>query len=145
MKNTLILILPLLFALHLGAQDNASTQYFVGGPGPAGGIVFAVSNDDAWEVSEPLGQMTWDRAFRFCPQYHGGGSNDWYLPTKDELESIYYNLVKKGLLQDTETYWSSNQEESMALWGYNFKKGRPGLYGAARKLAVRAVRHFKLD
>lgn len=145
MKRKLTFVLLIFCALTAAAQDNASKGLFVGGPGPAGGVVFAISGNKAWEMSEPLGKMSWDKAFKSCPHYRGGGHDDWYLPTKEELESIYYNLVKKGILQDTETYWSSNQEESMALWGYNFNKGRPGLYGAARKLAVRAVRHFKLD
>ncbi|MEE0132400.1 MAG: DUF1566 domain-containing protein [Treponema sp.] len=145
MKNKVFIFLLLFLSLYIYPQTNTTPEYFIGGTGPAGGTIFAISREYAWEVSEPLGHMTWDKAFKSCPEYHSGGYNDWYLPTKDELENIYYNLVKPGILDDHKTYWSSNQEESMALWGYNFKKGRPGLYGAAKKLEVRAVRCFTIQ
>lgn len=145
MKQKIFIILLLFFTLYLGAQSNSNQQFTIGGTGPAGGTIFAISKNFVWEMSEPLGHMAWDKAFKFCPQYQGGGYTDWYLPTKDELENMYYNVIKPGVVKDHETYWSSNQEESMALWGYNFKKGRPGLYGAAKKLAVRAVRCFTIQ
>ena len=145
MKNKVFIFLLLFLSLYIYPQTNPTPEYFIGRTGPAGGTIFAISREYAWEVSEPLGHMTWDKAFKSCPQYQGGGYTDWYLPTKDELENMYYNVIKPGLVKDHETYWSSNQEESMALWGYNFKKGRPGLYGAAKKLAVRAVRCFTIQ
>ena len=144
MKYKFLTIFLLLLTFYLGAQSNSTQEYVIGGTGPAGGTIFAISKHLVWEMSEPLGHMAWDKAFKLCPQYEGGGYTDWYLPTKEELENMYYNMIKSGLIHDQETYWSSNQEESMALWGYNFKKGRPGLYGAAKKLAVRAVRCFKI-
>lgn len=145
MKNKIFIFLLLFLSLCLHAQTDTTTEYLIGGRGPAGGTLFAFSKNLAWEMSEPLGHMTWDKAFKFCAEYQFGGYDDWYLPTKDELESLYYNMVKPGLLHDHNTYWSSNQEESMALWGYNFKKGRPGLYGAAKKLEVIAVRCFQIQ
>ncbi|MBO5125381.1 MAG: DUF1566 domain-containing protein [Spirochaetaceae bacterium] len=143
MKKAALILTILFLALSLSAQDNTK-QYKIGDTGPAGGIIFEVVGNKVWECSEIIGHLPWDKAFKFCPTYNGGGYDDWYLPTKDELESLYYNLIKPGLIHDKETYWSANQEESMALWGYNFKKGRPGLYGAAKKLAVRAVRLFEM-
>lgn len=143
MKKSILTLTFLLLALSLSAQET-TRQYKVGDTGPAGGIIFEVVGNKVWECSHILGHMAWDKAVRLCPTYESEGCKDWYLPTKDELEALYYNLVKPGLIQDKETYWSANQEESMALWGYNFKKGRPGLYGAAKKLAVRAVRLFEM-
>lgn len=144
-RHLLAGLLPLLILAGLSAQEPDPAQYKIGDRGPGGGIIFSISQSTVWEVGELLGHMTWDRAYRICTEYHIDSLENWYLPSKDELESIYYNLVKPGLLHDKETYWSSNQEESMALWGYNFKKGRPGLYGAARRLAVRPVRHFEIE
>lgn len=144
MKKNLFVGILLLISMSLFAQEATSSKYVIGGKGPAGGTVFAISNNNVWEVSEYLGDMRWDRAFRACPEYHGGGYNDWYLPTKDELENIYYNLVKPGLLDATEIYWSSNMEENMNLWAYDYEKGRPGLYRITSEFAVRAVRHFEM-
>ena len=143
MKKAALILTVLFLTLSLSAQNNTK-QYKIGDTGPAGGIIFEVVGNKVWECSEIICHLPWDKAFKFCPTYNGGGYDDWYLPTKDELESLYYNLIKPGLIHDKETYWSANQEESMALWGYNFKKGRPGLYGAAKKLAVRAVRLFEM-
>lgn len=144
MKKKLFIGVLLLVSINLFALDSTEPKYKIGDRGPAGGIIFSISGNNIWEVSEYLGHMRWDKAFRACPEYHGGGYNDWYLPTKDELEDIYYNLVKPGILETTDTYWSSNMEESMTLWAYNYKKGRPGLYGITREFAVRAVRHFEM-
>ena len=114
MKKAALILTILFLALSLSAQDNTK-QYKIGDTGPAGGIIFEVVGNKVWECSEIIGHLPWDKAFKFCPTYNGGGYDDWYLPTKDELESLYYNLIKPGLIHDKETYWSANQEESMAL------------------------------
>ena len=41
--------------------------------------------------------------------YNGGGFTDWYLPTKGELNQVYENLVKTGILQDDTWHWSSSE------------------------------------
>lgn len=143
MKKATLILITLFLTLNLFAQETKQ-QYKVGDTGPAGGIIFEVVGSKVWECSEFLGQMDWIKGVRLCPTYESNGYKDWYLPSKDELESLYYNLVKPGLIQDKEVYWSANMEESGALWGYNFKKGRPGLYGAGKKMAVRAVRQFEM-
>ncbi len=58
MKNKVFIFLLLFLSLHIYPQTNATTEYFIGGTGPAGGIIFAISRDYAWEVSESLGHMT---------------------------------------------------------------------------------------
>ena len=66
----------------------------IGYAGPGGGTIFYVEGNKVWEVSERLGSATWDDAKTRCYQYRGGGYDDWYLPSKEELNLIYENLVK---------------------------------------------------
>jgi hypothetical protein len=45
-----------------------------------------------------------------CQEYRQGGYNDWFLPSKDELNLMYQNLKQKGLGGfSSAEYWSSSQ------------------------------------
>jgi|GEM_PF-680222 len=80
----------------------------IGHTGPGGGTIFYIKGDKMWEVSERLGSASWDDAKTRCQQYHGGGYDDWYLPTEEELNLIYENLIKTEILEDCGEYWSSS-------------------------------------
>ncbi|MDP4015319.1 MAG: DUF1566 domain-containing protein, partial [Candidatus Nanopelagicales bacterium] len=41
----------------------------------------------------------------------GGGKNDWFLPSKDELEALYYRKDTVGVFDDDD-YWSSSQKRA---------------------------------
>ena len=75
--------------------------------------------------------------------YTGGGYNDWYLPSKDELYKLRLNLSQIGLFAGCGTYyWSSTEGGTTAAWvqnlfcdvGYFAQKPAVNL--------VRAVRSF---
>lgn len=82
-----------------------------------------------------------------------GGFDDWYLPSKDELNLIYQNLHLKGSGNFSKTipYWSSTQASygscgpSGGGWSQNFGNGqqiqeiKSGYAGTG---AVRAIRSF---
>jgi TolB-like protein len=80
-------------------------------------------------------------------QEDAGGCNDWFLPSKDELNWIYRNLKQKGLGDfRNATYWSSSQEPSSSAWFQDFSNGSQksdSWYGAnTRSYSVRAIRQF---
>ena len=56
--------------------------------------------------------------------HNGGGYTDWYLPSKDELQKLYFNRVVIGGFVLTATYWSSSELEDQGLggvvWVHNF-------------------------
>jgi hypothetical protein len=72
--------------------------------------------------------------------YRGGGLNDWYLPSKDELNQITLNQV---LLSATAGYWSSSEATATGAWD----QGSNGIQGVAdpgkqQTTPVRPIRAF---
>ena len=72
--------------------------------------------------------------------YRGGGKNDWYLPSKDELNEITSNQV---LLGATAGYWSSSEATATGAWD----QGSNGVQGVAdpgkqQTTPVRPIRAF---
>jgi hypothetical protein len=57
--------------------------------------------------------------------YKGGGFNDWYLPSKDELNKLYFNKVSIGNFA-AGYYWSSSESNANASVGQDFSDGSPG-------------------
>jgi hypothetical protein len=74
-----------------------------------------------------------------------GGFNDWFLPSKDELDLMYKNLKVKGLGDFASSfYWSSSEGSNDEAWQQVFSDGRQ-YYSFCPKFNtyfVRAVRAF---
>ena len=82
-------------------------------------------------------------AAKICRDYRGGGFNDWFLPSKDELNKLYLN--KEAIGGFSIAYWSSSEYidyPDMNAWAQFFSNGvQPG-NGRQNKLPVRAIRTF---
>ena len=114
----------------------------IGDRGSGGGIIFQIEGEKVWEVSEKLGEATWDDAYTLCKQYRGGGYDDWYLPTKEELNWVYVNLRKTAKITDNFSYWSSSPSDG-SVWAYEFKYGEADYtWEKYFTASVRAVRVF---
>ena len=77
------------------------------------------------------------------------GFNDWYLPSKDELNLLYYNLKLYGFGNfDYNWYWSSTDGETNgeAAWVQSFlDEGFQATYDVGIKTfnnGIRAIRSF---
>jgi TolB-like protein len=91
-------------------------------------------------------------AIQLCADYRGGGYDDWFLPSRDELNAIYTNLIASGFVMNhgmtgwQKTYWSSSQarqEYAGVLWYYqNFTNGATSSDINYFNYDVRAVRQF---
>jgi len=81
-------------------------------------------------------------AAALCRAYTGGGRNDWFLPSKDELNQMY--LQKEnigGFLADL--FWSSSQLDSNLAWSQSFTYGGVKYYyNKGNFQYVRPVRAF---
>jgi hypothetical protein len=88
-------------------------------------------------------------AVRFCSDLEYDGYDDWFLPSKDELNLMYENLKVKGQggFSD-EAYWSSFYKFMGSYWGLwlqNFSDGGQDtgyFVGKNTALRVHAIRQF---
>jgi len=88
---------------------------------------------------------TADTAADICANLVLGGYDDWFLPSRDELNPMYTNLhnisVPVGDFAD-DYYWSSSEDDSIRAWFRHFGTG--SLYDQLKTILchVRAVRAF---
>ena len=71
-----------------------------------------------------------------------GGYDDWFLPSKNELDLMYFN--KRDIEDFTSSnYWSSSEGNDALAWYQDFGFGSQGFGGkVTSKFRVRAVRAF---
>ena len=123
-------------------KEGGSAGIDIGDIGPGGGIVFHIEVNKAWEVSEKLGETNWQDAKNLCNSYRGGSYDDWYLPTKEELNLIYVNLRKRGKIAGDSCFWSSSEYNFNYVWFQYFSDGHRDLNYKYNRYSVRAVRVF---
>ena len=91
------------------------------------------------------------KAAQLCDGLNYGGYNDWFLPSKDELDMMYQELQGNGVggfaddvnYDYSNAYWSSSEADIDYAWVQTFHDGLQYHYyykGSARY--VRAVRAF---
>ena len=113
----------------------------IGDIGPGGGIVFYIEGKKAYEVSEILGDATWETAKSMAKNFRGGGYDDWYLPNIDELNFVYRNTDFEG------KYWSSSKSKFNDVNSAQYRSFYPNNYFSyddekCELHSVRAIRKF---
>lgn len=72
-----------------------------------------------------------------------GGSTDWFVPSKSELDLMYQNLVLNGLGDFTDGYyWSSSYYLAGRAWNRPFSEGRNFDGNKDGTFFVRPIRAF---
>jgi hypothetical protein len=136
--------------------------YTVGDTGPGGGIVFYVSASDFTSTDSTCGAVCryleaapntwsggvedpsqlWAAAVVAALAYTSGSKNDWYLPSKDELNELYLVRTTVGGFK-LDYYWSSSANGSDFAWGQTFNdSGRQNSLDKPEGNFVRPVRAF---
>ena len=93
------------------------------------------------------------KAAQLCQSYNHEGYNDWYLPSKDELNLMYTNLERRGLgnFNLSGFYWSSTEinQHSACIQRFSdgFQEGTARSYDSGdnfkqRSYYVRPIRQF---
>ena len=138
MKN--ILFISLAFLVSLGAYSQSLKI----GDKTHGGIVAYIDETGKYGLVcslQNLGVMELEDAKNKCSELKIGGKDDWYLPSKYELNILYQNLHKKGIGGFTaDYYWSSTEYDGVNTWSQNFNNGRLYDGSKANLFCVRAVR-----
>lgn len=102
-------------------------------------------------TSEPHASKT-DYAAKLCSDLVCGGYDDWFLPSKDELDALWDNLVDDGTGSNSgvggfaagEYWWSSSENNSNSAWTQSFDDGSQGVTNKSNTITmrVRAIRAF---
>jgi hypothetical protein len=79
-------------------------------------------------------------AAKACADYVSGDYDDWFLPSKDELNAMYTNKITIGSFVSG-YYWSSSQRDAYS-WTQNFSSGFQCPDSKPNTYSVRAVRAF---
>jgi hypothetical protein len=93
-------------------------------------------------AAQGLGSM-WYAASLCSSGYGGGGKNDWFLPSYDELSAMYTSLASRGLgAFATGTYWSSTQVTNSTARVVIMPGGYNSTLSTGLSYYVRAIRQF---
>jgi hypothetical protein len=85
-----------------------------------------------------------DIAALVCDTSTQGGFTDWFLPSRDELDSLSVHQALVGGFNSS-IYWSSSEVSNVAAWVVNFNPAYPWLNGWTTKFgyfSIRCVRKF---
>lgn len=87
-------------------------------------------------------ETTANYAARLCSELVYGGYDDWFLPSKDELNLMYEVLYKNGFGYLGGACWSSSESDAGAAWVQDFGSGTQ--YDSYRFVGynVRPIRAF---
>lgn len=80
---------------------------------------------NAYRVYPDIGEMDWYQAVDACNDLTYGDFDDWYLPTKTELNAMYENKSSIGGFYETR-YWSSTEGGSQGVRACNIDFGYEG-------------------
>lgn len=87
---------------------------------------------------EDLGAVDWNSAQLLCSNSAVAEFNDWRLPTKEELMTLYSNRNLIGGFSN-ERYWSSSEHNDFRYY-VDFSNGDLGYWWGSNRCCVRAVR-----
>jgi len=103
----------------------------------------AVGTGEQNTIDIETGCATADTAADICANFSLGGYDNWFLPSKDELNLMYTNLkvAEVGSFADG-TYWSSSEYFAYNAWSQDFFSGNQYYDPKDFNFRVRAVRAF---
>ncbi len=117
--------------------------------GTSSGVEYGSSNTTAVVAVMNAAPAVADTAAQLCRSLTSGGYSDWFLPSKDELTLMYWNLHKAALkplggFLNT-NYWSSSEYSSFTseyAWVLAFNAGNTAYRYKREGQCVRAIRAF---
>jgi len=84
----------------------------------------------------------WDTAAQKCAELNFGGFNDWFLPSKDELDQMYGQLKRRNLgnFKDEWYYTSSTHSNNAIILTQRFRDGEQAWNHCSETRNVRPIR-----
>jgi uncharacterized repeat protein (TIGR02543 family) len=101
-----------------------------------------LANSDAI-ITQSGSTASSNSAARLCKNYRGGGLNNWFLPSKDELAQLYAqrDATRWGGF-DATFYWSSSEYDTWNAWSQAFFNGTQNGTLKSYERRIRPVRAF---
>lgn len=108
----------------------------------------ANSNNDGVSNTSILAGDPYNYAARYCSELSYAGHTDWYLPSKDEWNSVFSPSVNRDALGGfsngaTSYYWTSTEHDSTYAWLGYANSGSSGIsnsYKTTQSYKVRCIR-----
>jgi len=113
------------------------------------GTVTDKSTGLVWEKSGSASGMSWEAALAWCEDATTGGSADWRLPNKRELEILVdtsrnYPAIDPAFTETGRVYWSGTTYDPAGFqhsaWRVNFSDGQSRDWGKSVSFYARCVR-----
>ena len=139
--------------LIAAVQDQSSgIRWYNGSYGTTGATATTIgtgsANTDAIIAAQGATETSY--AAGLARAYSGGGYDDWFLPSKDELNQMFTNKAtinttasaNGGSNFPISTYWSSTEYGFNVAWLQGFGDGNQSATNKSNTFNVRAVRAF---
>jgi hypothetical protein len=128
------------------SDQSTGTEWGCYGISIPGADGTAVGTGEQNTIDIEAGCVTVGTAADICANLSLGGYDDWFLPSKDELNLMYTNLhtAAGGAVGGFAgwPYWSSSEYYTWSAWEQNFGNGFQGNMVKDVGYRVRAVRAF---
>ncbi len=127
------------------ADQSLSILWHNGSGVPTGatGTALGTGSANTTTIINVQGETYTNYAAGIARAYNGGGYNDWYLPSIDELWKLYLNKNQIGGFGGAR-YWSSSEVNAAATRLINFSNGdvSNNVSKGLNFVSVRAIRSF---
>ena len=121
--------------------SDSGIQWYNGSYVTTGATGTAIGTGQANTTAIVTAQGAGSYAAQLCNDLTEGGYDDWFLPSKDELNKLYLNKGTIGGFADY-YYWSSSEYDAYYAWSQNSLNGLQYSNLKHYTYRVRAVRAF---
>ena len=141
-------------------SDQSSAVSWNGGnptfPSNATNTAVGAGSSNSDQIISAFGLDGNDYAARLAYNFSGGGYNDWFLPSRDELLEIYSNkstinssCISNGgdSLSENDWYWSSSvsSTDQSLVWGVDMANGAQQEGDRTGNNVVRVIRSYHCE
>lgn len=122
-------------------DQAGSIQWYNGSFIATGATATALGSGNANTTAIVTTQGAGSYAAKICADLVSNGYNDWYLPSKDELNKLYLNRTLVGSFLSS-IYWNSSELNATFAGSQDFTNGTQTFSNKLNGYAIRPVRSF---